>query len=66
MGGKMKNRFGMSLAVLAAPAAAALPALAQDSSDPIKLTLHDWTGQLITTQIMGSVLQKAGLNVEYV
>lgn len=45
---------------------AALPALAQDSTDPIRLTLHDWTGHLITTQIMGSVLQKAGLNVEYV
>ncbi|MBA3325483.1 MAG: ABC transporter substrate-binding protein, partial [Rhodobacteraceae bacterium] len=42
------------------------PALAQDSGDPIKLTLHDWTGQLITTQIMGSVLQEAGLNVDYV
>ena len=44
----------------------AMPALAQESSDPIKLTLHDWTGQLITTQLMGSVLQKAGYNVEYV
>ena len=50
------------LAVLAATG----PALAQDSADPIKLTLHDWTGQLITTQIMGEVLQKAGNSVEYV
>jgi len=46
--------------------ALAAPALAQDSPDPIKLTLHDWTGQLITTQIMGEVLKAAGLNVEYV
>lgn len=37
-----------------------------ESKDPIKLTLHDWTGQLITTKIMGSVLKKAGYNVEYV
>ena len=36
------------------------------SQDPIKLTLHDWTGQLITTRIMGEVLKKAGYNVEYV
>lgn len=43
-----------------------LPALAQESPDPIRLTLHDWTGQLITTQIMGEVLKKAGYNVEYV
>jgi glycine betaine/proline transport system substrate-binding protein len=41
-------------------------AAAQDSTDPIRLTLHDWTGQLITTQIMGEVLQRAGLTVDYV
>lgn len=46
--------------------ALALPAGAQDSPDPVRLTLHDWTGQLITTRIMGEVLQRAGLNVEYV
>ncbi|MEZ5591241.1 MAG: ABC transporter substrate-binding protein [Gammaproteobacteria bacterium] len=39
---------------------------AVESPDPIKLTLHDWTGQLITTQIMGEVLQKAGYTVDYV
>ena len=39
---------------------------AEDSKDPIKLTLHDWTGQYLTTKIMGSVLMKAGNNVEYV
>jgi glycine betaine/proline transport system substrate-binding protein len=39
---------------------------AVESQDPIKLTLHDWTGQLITTRIMGEVLKKAGYNVEYV
>jgi glycine betaine/proline transport system substrate-binding protein len=37
-----------------------------ESKDPIKLTLHDWTGQFITTKIMGSVLKKAGYNIEYV
>jgi len=48
-------------------ALAPLPALADvESKDPIKLTLHDWTGQLITTQIMGEVLKKAGYNIEYV
>jgi glycine betaine/proline transport system substrate-binding protein len=46
--------------------ALALPAAAQESKDPIRLTLHDWTGQLLTTNIMGEVLKKAGYNVEYV
>jgi len=60
------------IAVLAGAAAlfasaGALPALAEvESKDPIKLTLHDWTGQLLTTQIMGEVLKKAGYNVDYV
>jgi glycine betaine/proline transport system substrate-binding protein len=37
-----------------------------ESQDPIKITLHDWTGQLLTSTIMGEVLAKAGYNVEYV
>ena len=39
---------------------------AAESTDPIKLTLHDWTGQLITTKLMGEVLKDAGYTVEYV
>ncbi len=61
----MKNRYVRNLAAAAA-CFAALPALAQESTDPIRLTLHDWTGQLITTELMGEVLKAAGYNVEYV
>jgi glycine betaine/proline transport system substrate-binding protein len=53
-------------AAIALTACLGFPATAQESSDPIKLTLNDWTGQLITTQLMGEVLKKAGYNVEYV
>lgn len=52
--------------LMLASAGLAAPAIAQESTDPIKLTLHDWTGQLITTQLMGEVLKKAGYSVEYV
>ena len=37
-----------------------------ESLDPIKLTTHDWTGQIVTTTIMGEVLKRAGYNIEYV
>ncbi|WP_424929980.1 ABC transporter substrate-binding protein [Amaricoccus tamworthensis] len=37
-----------------------------ESTDPIKLTTHDWTGQIITTTLMGEVLKDAGYNIEYV
>jgi glycine betaine/proline transport system substrate-binding protein len=57
---------GSALGVGVLALALSVPAAAQDSPDPIKLTLHDWTGQLITTNIMGEVLKAAGLNVEYV
>ncbi len=53
--------LGMSLATVATSALAQV-----ESKDPIKLTLHDWTGQFVTTRIMGSVLKEAGYNIEYV
>ena len=52
--------------ILAAAALVASPAAAEvESKDPIILTIHDWTGQYLTTHIMGEVLIKAGYNVKY-
>ena len=64
----MNKSFHAALTGVIGAAALSLSAnaLAAESSDPIKLTLHDWTGQLITTQIMGEVLKAKGYNVEYV
>ncbi|NOD76795.1 MULTISPECIES: ABC transporter substrate-binding protein [unclassified Ruegeria] len=58
----MKCKLGLSVLAVAA----ATSAWAVESTDPIKLTLHDWSGQLINTKIMGSILEEAGYNVEYV
>jgi glycine betaine/proline transport system substrate-binding protein len=53
--------------VLALGAYTLTPVFAEpESQDPIKITLHDWTGQFITSKIMGEVLKEAGYNVEYV
>ncbi len=63
----MRHLLTNTLLGVAAGALISTAALAQvESSDPIKLTLHDWSGQLINTQIMGSILEEAGYNVEYV
>ena len=51
----------MALAV-SGPAAGEVP----ESKDPIKLTLHDWTGQYVTVNIMKRVLEEMGYNVELV
>ncbi len=62
-----RTAFGRSLAMASALALMAGGALAQaESEDPIRLTLHDWTGQLITTNLMAAVLEEAGYNVELV
>ena len=53
-------------AAIALVASIGSSAAGQESSDPIKLTLHDWTGQLITTNIMAEVLKQAGYTVELV
>ncbi len=60
-------KIATSIAMAAAAVAlTASSVVGQESTDPIKLTTHDWTGQLITTGIMGKVLENAGYNVEYV
>ena len=54
--------LGLSLVLTAAT-----PGMADvESKDPLKLTLHDWTGQLLTTNIMAEVLKQAGYNIELV
>jgi len=52
-------------AVAAAALAPAAASAAPESEDPIILTIHDWTGQYITTHIMGRVLEEMGYRVEY-
>jgi len=55
--------FGAAFVGLVAvsPASAEVP----ESSDPIKLAINEWTGQVITTHIAGEILQRMGYNVEY-
>ncbi len=63
----MKNFLTKSILVAATGLMMSGTAMAQvESMDPIKLTLHDWSGQLINTKIMGAILEEAGYNVEYV
>lgn len=40
-------------------------AIGAESPDPIKLVQNDWTGQLISTRLMGEALKRNGYKVEY-
>ncbi|MCV6592169.1 MAG: ABC transporter substrate-binding protein [Silicimonas sp.] len=56
-----------TLAAAALGAVLATGAVAEaESDDPIKLTINEWTGQVLTTHIAGELLGKMGYNVEYV
>jgi glycine betaine/proline transport system substrate-binding protein len=50
-----------ALVVLSGPAFGA----GSDSKDPIIITLNDWTGQLISSYLMGESLKRMGHNVTY-
>ena len=63
---KTQIRKLTTAALVAVGLAGSGAAVAAESKDPIKLTIHDWTGQYITTHIMGAVLEEMGYNVEYV
>jgi len=52
---------------IATSAVSSLPSAAgAESLEPISFALNDWTGQRITTKLMGAVLTKAGHQVTYV
>jgi len=63
----MRNSIAKILGIAAAVMLTTTASFAEaESSDPIKITLHDWTGQLLTTNLMAEVLKKGGYNVELV
>jgi len=55
-------------ATTAAPAAteAPAPAAAADSSDAIKLPIHNWSSQIAGVYAIGAILEATGNSVEYI
>ncbi|WP_022666110.1 ABC transporter substrate-binding protein [Desulfospira joergensenii] len=67
----MMKRFCVHVSmwmILAVMIFAPMPAFSgsPESDEPIKITLHDWTGQLVTSHLMGQVLQSMGYHIKYV
>ena len=48
-----------------APSATTDEAMA-DSSDAIRIPLHNWSSQLVGAEVVGGILEEAGFSVEYV
>jgi len=52
---------------LTAGVLATLPfAAAADSDDPIVIPIHNWSSQIVMSNVVGQIFEEAGLNVEYV
>lgn len=62
---KIPNIMAAGVMAVGVAFVAPLNAEVPESEDPIILTIHDWTGQYITTHIMGRVLEEMGYKVEY-
>ncbi|BBK42759.1 ABC transporter [Allostella vacuolata] len=55
-----------ALLAMAVTVAAAGAAPAQESRDPIRIAVHDWTGQQLTARLAGGILERNGYRVRYV
>ena len=47
-------------------ATASVPAMAEDSSKPIRIPTHNWSSQVVMAYIIGGIFESLGNNVEYV
>ena len=58
----------MMKTALTAGALALVPfaVLAEDSSDPIVIPIHNWSSQIVMSNVVGQILEGAGNSVEYV
>ena len=63
----LRSLRALALAALLGTAGTAVSAAdVPESADPIRIAIHEWTGQHITSYVAGEVLKKMGYNVEYV
>jgi len=57
-----KLTTALTAGVLAFGASAAFA----DSDDPIVIPIHNWSSQIVMSNVVGQIYESMGLNVEYV
>ena len=62
----MRKFYGIALAAALVMAVGAVKPAWADSSDPIKMPLHNWSSQIVGVYILGKILNEAGQKVEYI
>ena len=61
----MQRKTSLFVSV-AAIALGAMPAFAEDSGDPIVIPIHNWSSQIVMSNVVGQIFQTQGNAVEYV
>ena len=56
----------LSAIVLAIALATPFAATAADSDDPIIIPIHNWSSQIVMSNVVGQMYEEMGLNVEFV
>ena len=59
-------RITLSISAMALAAAASPAAFAADSTDPIVIPIHNWSSQIVMSNVVGQIFEAAGDHVEYV
>jgi glycine betaine/proline transport system substrate-binding protein len=62
----MKTHLKAWTIAAAAAALASTAAFAADSSDPIVIPIHNWSSQIVMSNVVGQIFESIGDNVEYV
>lgn len=60
------HKIGLSVMGSLATLAMTSAAFAEDSSDPIIIPIHNWSSQIVMSNVVGQLFEKMGNEVEYV
>ena len=63
---RLKQLSNLGIAALAGAAISFAGLATADSSDPIKISIHNWSSQIVGANIVGKILNEAGHEVDYV
>ncbi|MFT5870937.1 MAG: glycine betaine/proline transport system substrate-binding protein [Paracoccaceae bacterium] len=59
-------KYSTTALVVSALVAVPFTAFAQDSSDPIIIPIHNWSSQIVMSNVVGQIFEGMGNNVEFV
>jgi len=63
---KLMSKIAKSFLLSSMVAVAPVSVIAADSSDPIVIPIHNWSSQIVMSNVVGQMFEEMGNNVEYI